>query len=142
MLEDIRPGFRAVAQTIVPDTSRLDAAGWAEVEGIVERAVASRPPGLRRQLRLFLRALEWLPFLYYGKRFTTLDPVRRSRFLRRIQDAPLLLLRRGFWGLRTLVFLGYYGRPGAAAEIGYRADPRGWGRGDDGGEGGRGGGRR
>ena len=104
----------------------LDAAGWAAVEQIIERALASRPPALRRQLRLFLHALEWLPFLYYGRRFTALDPVRRSRFLQRIQDAPLLLVRRGVWGLRTLILLGYYGRPAAAAEIGYRADPRGW----------------
>ena len=126
MLEDFRPGFRALVQTIVPDASRLDAAGWAAVEQIIERALASRPPALRRQLRLFLHALEWLPFLYYGRRFTALDPVRRSRFLQRIQDAPLLLVRRGVWGLRTLILLGYYGRPAAAAEIGYRADPRGW----------------
>ncbi len=126
MLEDFRPGFRALVQTIVPDASRLDAAGWAAVEEIIERALASRPPALRRQLRLFLHALEWLPFLYYGRRFTALDPVRRSRFLQRIQDAPLLLVRRGVWGLRTLILLGYYGRPAAAAEIGYRADPRGW----------------
>ena len=117
MLEDLRPGFRALAQTIVPEASRLDAAGWSVVEGIIERALASRPPALRRQLRLFIRALEWLPFLYYGKRFTALDPVRRSRFLQRMQDSPLLLVRRGFWGLRTLMLLGYYGRAGAAAEI-------------------------
>jgi len=126
VLEDLRPGFRALAQTVVPDASRLDAAGWTEVEGIVERALASRPPALRRQLRLLIRALEWLPFLYYGKRFSALDPVRRNRFLLRIQDSPLRLVRRGFWGLRTLILLGYYGRPGAAAEIGYRADSRGW----------------
>ena len=42
--------------------------------------------------------------------------------LRASSTLPLLLLRRGFWGLRTLVFLGYYARPEAAAEIGYRAD--------------------
>jgi hypothetical protein len=39
---------------------------------------------------------------------------------------PALLLRRGSWGLRTLVLMGYYGRPDAKQEIGYRADPRGW----------------
>jgi len=126
VLEDLRPGFRALAQTIVPEASRLDAAGWTEVEGIVERTLARRPAALRRQLRLLLHALEWLPLLYYGRRFTALDPVRRSRFLQRIQDSSLLLVRRGFWGLRTLILLGYYGRPAAAAEIGYRADPRGW----------------
>ena len=38
----------------------------------------------------------------------------------------MLAVRRGFWGLRTLVFMGYYARPEAAAAIGYRADVRGW----------------
>jgi len=55
-----------------------------------------------------------------------LDPARRARFLDSLQTSRLLLARRGIWGLRTLVLMGYYGRPRAAAAIGYRADPRGW----------------
>jgi len=62
----------------------------------------------------------------FGRPFTSLEPSRRGSFLGAVQDAPWLLVRRGFWGLRTLVFLGYYGRPAAGAEIGYRAHPRGW----------------
>ena len=34
--------------------------------------------------------------------------------------SQLTLLRRGFWGLRTLVFLGYYGRPEIGGRIGYQ----------------------
>src|SRR2546422_3095313 len=49
-----------------------------------------------------------------------------TTLFRSIERAPLLLMRRGLWGLRTLAFMGYYGRPAAAREIGYRADPRGW----------------
>ncbi len=93
---------------------------------MVESALASRPPALRRQLRLFIRLLEWLPLLRYGRRLTRLDPERRARFLSGVQDAPLVLIRRGFWGLRTLVLLGYYARAAAAAEVGYRAHPAGW----------------
>jgi hypothetical protein len=122
----VRDVFRAVAATIVPEASRLEPPTWDELEGIVERFLAARPPALRRQLRLFLRLLQWLPVARFGRSFTSLDPSRRQRFLAGLQDAPLLLVRRGFWGLRTLVFLGYYGRLEAAAEIGYRAHPRGW----------------
>jgi hypothetical protein len=43
-----------------------------------------------------------------------------------LETARLVLVRRGFWGLRTLILMGYYGRPAAAAAIGYRADPQGW----------------
>ena len=122
----VRRTFRAITETIVPEASQLDAAGWAALERIVDQAIAPRPRGLQRQLLTLIRAIEWLPAVRYGRRFTRLDAIRRSRFLAAFQDAPLLLLRRGFWGLRTLVLMGYYARPEGAAEIGYRADPRGW----------------
>ena len=126
VLPPVRGVFRAVATTIVPEAGRLDAPGWDELEGIVERFLEPRPPALRRQLRLFLRVLQWVPVARFGRPFTSLDPARRGPFLAAVQDAPWLLVRRGFWGLRTLVFLGYYGRPVAGTEIGYRAHPRGW----------------
>ncbi len=40
MLADIRPIFRAIAITVVPEAARLAPAGWADHEGIVERALA------------------------------------------------------------------------------------------------------
>jgi hypothetical protein len=126
VLDPVRPVFRAIAQTVVPEATRLSDADWAAVEAIVERALAPRPPRLRRQLVVLIRLLQWLPVLRYGRPFTALDAARRTRFLGQIQDAPLLLLRRGFWGLRTLALMGYYARPEAAGEIGYRGRPEGW----------------
>ncbi len=126
VLERVRPVFRAIATTVVPEAARLGAAEWADVEAIVTRALAARPARLQRQVALFLRLLDWLPLLRYGRRFTELDAGRRTRFLAFLQDNTPLLLRRGFWGVRTLALMGYYGRPAAAAAIGYRADPRGW----------------
>lgn len=122
----VRDSFRALARTIVPEATALDDAEWTEVERIIEQGLASRPASVRRQLRVLVRALDLIPLLRYGRTFRALDGDRRTRFLLGVQDAPLLLLRRGFWGLRTLVFMGYYGRPAAAAAIGYRADRRGW----------------
>ncbi len=121
-----RCAFRAVAVTIVPEAARLEPAAWDELEGIVARAVAARPRRVRRQLALLLHLLEWLPLLRYGRRLSRLDPARRARLLGSWQTASLLLLRRGVWGVRTLVLMGYYGRPAAAGAIGYRADARGW----------------
>ena len=120
------PVFRAVATCVVPDAARLDAAQWDEMEAIVARAIAARSRSVQRQLSLFLILLEWLPLLRYGRRLSRLDAARRAKFLDRLERAPLLLLRRGFWGVRTLILMGYYGRPAAAAEIGYRAAARGW----------------
>jgi hypothetical protein len=42
------------------------------------------------------------------------------------QDHPFRLFRVGFWGLRALVMLGYYGQTATAEAIGYRPDARGW----------------
>ena len=118
--------FRAVATCVVPEAARLDAAQWDEMAAIVARAIAARPRALQRQLALFFTLLEWLPLLRYGRRLSRLDAGRRARVLDRLERAPVLLLRRGFWGVRTLILMGYYGRPAAAAAIGYRADARGW----------------
>jgi len=120
------PVFRAFATCVVPEAGGLDTAQWDEMEAIVARAVAARSRAVQRQLALFLTLLEWLPLLRYGRRLSRLDPARRARFLDRVQRAPMLLVRRGFWGVRTLILMGYYGRPAAAADIGYRADARGW----------------
>jgi hypothetical protein len=126
VLAPVRHEFRALAAAIVPAAATLDDAGWGEVEAIVERALAARPAKMRRQLLLFVRLLTVAPLLRHGRRFPALDPAAQARFLGAVERSPLLLLRRGFWGLRTLVFMGYYGRPAAAAAVGYRAHARGW----------------
>jgi len=122
----VRPAYRALAETFVPESAALDERGWAEAEAIVERFLAGRPAAVRRQLGVLVRLLDVLPFFVHGRRFRSLDAARRLHFLQAMQRAPVLLLRRGIWGLRTLAFMGYYARPDAAAAIGYRADPRGW----------------
>jgi hypothetical protein len=126
LLSHVRDTFRAIAVTVVPEASALDEAGWSAFEALVEKTLAPRPASIKRQLVLFLRAIEHLPRLRWGRGFSTLTPDERTRFLAGLECAPALLLRRGFWGLRTLVFLGYYARPEAAWAIGYRADARGW----------------
>lgn len=121
------PGvFRALAATIVPEAGELDEAGWESLESIVLEALADRPASVRRQLRLFIRVLGVAPLVRYGRTFRGLDPARRAAFLRRVERSPVFLLRRGFWGLRTLVYMGYYARREAGEAIGYGARLRGW----------------
>jgi hypothetical protein len=67
-----------------------------------------------------------LSVLRYGKVFGRLDADRRALLLGRLENSPVLLLRRGLWGLRTLVYMGYYGQPQVREAIGYRAHPDGW----------------
>jgi hypothetical protein len=126
VLAPVRAVFRAIVVTIVPDSKQLDEPGWLALEELVEDALEIRPRTLRSQLQLFLRAIEWLPVLRYGRTFVALRDEQRSRVLTYLQDHQLERIRCGFWGLRTLAFLGYYGRPEGARAIGYVPDPRGW----------------
>ena len=126
LLHPVRAVFRSVAATVVPEAASLNTAEWLEVEQVVEVAIAQRPPKMQRQLVLFLRLIELMPLARFGKKFSRLDGPRRTLFLHGLERSKSLLVRRGFWGLRTLVFSGYYTRPAVAARIGYRAHRDGW----------------
>jgi len=126
MSSAVRPVFRAVVATVVPEAEQLDESGWRELETLAEAALRDRPPAMVRQLQLFLRSIQWLAVLRHGRRFTSLDPERRVRVLTHLQDHSIEIIRCGFWGLRALAFLGYYGRAEALRAIGYSPDPRGW----------------
>lgn len=126
LLAPVRRTFRAAAEAILPATTTLDEAGWATVERVVESALAQRPRKAQRQIVMFLRVLSVYPLLRHRRRFAELPRDRRERILHGLERGRHVLLRRGVWGLRTLVFMGYYTQPVHAASIGYRASPRGW----------------
>jgi hypothetical protein len=105
---------------IAPGLARLDDGGRERVRAIIERAMTTRPAAVRRQLGVFLNLVRWAPLIRYGARFDRLDPAHQEAVLRWFQDAPIGRLRSGFWGLKTLIYMGYYGRPEAGHEIGYR----------------------
>ena len=118
--------FRAVAEAVVPEIRQIDNISWQNFASIVEHALSQRPAGVQRQLALFLNGLNILSVVKYGRRVSALIPSMRTEFLESIERSGVLLLRRGFWGLRTLILMGYYARPEAAARIGYRAHANGW----------------
>lgn len=126
VLEPVRPIFRAVATAMVPELRSAGPTMWSEVEAEVERALATRPPAVARQVASFLRLVDWWSVPRYGRRLTKLDETRRTVLLESLERHPFLLIRRGIWGVRTLVFLGYYTRDDVAAFIGYRAHTDGW----------------
>jgi hypothetical protein len=122
----VRATFRAAAVAFVPELGDASDPAWDRLEATVANALADRPPRVARQLTALLRALDLLARLRFGRRLDRLDAARRTGFLRGFERFPLLVLRRGIWGLRTLVFLGYYTQSEVAARIGYRAHPAGW----------------
>lgn len=125
-LSSVRRTLYAIATAVVPESSALDDRAWAEVYAVIDAAVAKRDARVRRQLATFLRLVQVLPIPRYGRPLTSLSARQRRDFLEWVERSPFLLVRRGFWGIRTLVFMGYYARADGAAAIGYRASADGW----------------
>jgi hypothetical protein len=117
--------LRAMATTVVPEAEKLDVSGWTAFGTIIDEALKDRPDTIR-QLRLFLRIINISALLRHGRFFTSLDPERRTRHLKYFQHHRIDRFRIGLWGLRTMIFMGYYGQTTISAEIGYRPSPAGW----------------
>lgn len=122
----LRPKLRALAISFIPETALAHGEQWAALEATLEHVVQSRP-GLRRQLVLLIGLLDAAARIRYGRGLLGLDTVRRGALLENLAASRWLLLRRGIWGLRTLVMLGWYGQPEVTAALGYRASAAGWG---------------
>ena len=118
--------FRAMAATIVPELNTVDEDVWSRTEAIITQGLSSRPDAIARQLVLFIRLVNVLAVVRFLRPFTALDDARRLRLLSSLERAPVLAIRRGVWGLRTLVFMGYYGQDDVRAALGYRATSFGW----------------
>ena len=109
----------AIAPRIAPACAQMTPAGRDAMIALIEGTLASRTPAMRGQFRLFLRLLRWLPFLRHFRPLDRLDGPRQDAALRGFQDHPRQIIRAGFWGVRTLVLLGYYGQPATGPSISY-----------------------
>ena len=111
--------LQVLAARIVPETTDLDAAGLSRFFGIIDGALQERPASVRRQFAVFLGLLRWAPLARYGSPLDKLRTARQDAVLRWFEDCPVSLLRKGFWGLKAMVFMGYYGQPETNELVGY-----------------------
>jgi len=125
-LAPVEPAFRALAETFVPELADAGDDEWERVMETIDVALRSKEAAIGRKLALAVRALDGMALVTRGRRFVALGRESRRVFLERMQDSGWLVLRRGVWGLRTVVFLGYYGRPEVRERLGYRAHRDGW----------------
>lgn len=58
VLGAVRPVFRALACTCVPEARDLDEHAWADADAIAEQFLATRPAAGRRQVVLLIRVLD------------------------------------------------------------------------------------
>jgi hypothetical protein len=126
VLTFLQEPLRAIGSVILPSPEALDDQGWREAERIIERALAPKPWGVKLQIRLFLKAVNLFPLATTGRTLVNLPLDRRAAFLGRLHRSPVMPLRRGLWGIRTLILMGYYNQKRIREGIGYAAHPRGW----------------
>ena len=111
--------LRVLAARIVPETAELDSAGMSRFFGLIDEALLERPPSVRRQFGTYLGLLRWAPLVRFGGSFEKLSDDRQDAVLGWFESCPVGLLRAGFWGLKVLIFMGYYGPPETNAVVGY-----------------------
>lgn len=122
----LRRHLRPLARAFLPEATGFAESDWAAMESLIAGALHGKPARLQRQLGLFVRIIGVLAVIRCRRGLGTIGDDRLRTLLESLERSPLLLIRRGVWGLRTLVFMGYYTRPEAAAAIGYRATAAGW----------------
>jgi hypothetical protein len=117
-----RPGDPAI-----PSADDVDVAGFADAWS------ARLPAGVRRDLGRFLAYVEHLAPMGagFGARFTRLAAAAQDAVLASLEASSSDLLRAGFDGLRSLVFMGYYRDPRTWGIVGYDGPlvgrpPGGW----------------
>ena len=108
----------SLAACIVPES----AGAPPQVTGpllAIDEELRPRPRLQQLEFKVLLLAIRWMTVPFTLRWFERLPPERQVRWLRLLENAPLTLLRVGIWGLKTLVFLGYYTQDGVQRRILY-----------------------
>jgi hypothetical protein len=111
----------------IPTADQLDVAGF------VDGWMGQMPERVRRDLGRFLAYLEHVAPVRAGfaSRFTRLAPPAQDQVLSSVEESGSELLRAGFDGIKSLIFLGYYRDPRTWGILGYDGPlvgrpPAGW----------------
>ncbi len=108
-----------LAARIVPESAGAPAQVTDPLLAAVDEELQPRPRLQQLEFKLLLFAIRWMTVPFTLHRFERLQGERQDRWLGFLENAPLTLLRVGIWGLKTLVFLGYYTQDGVQRRILY-----------------------
>jgi len=112
---------RRIAAADRADDATIPSPDEVGVAAFVDQWTARLPENVRRDLGRFLAYVEHIAPLGMGcvSRFTRLAAGEQDRVLASIESSSIDLLRAGFDGLRSLVFLGFYRDPRTWSIVGY-----------------------
>jgi hypothetical protein len=108
-----------LAARIVPESAGAPPQVTEPLLAAVDEELRPRPRLQQLEFKLLLFAIRWMTVPFTLHRFERLPGERQDRWLGFLENAPLTLLRVGIWGLKTLVFLGYYTQDGVQQRIVY-----------------------
>ncbi len=120
--------FLVLAGRIVPAIGSLPPEEQDEIAAVVHEALAQRDKAVQMQFRLLLEVLRWSTMPRHGRPLDKLPGAVQDEVIRRMEDSPFPRIRTGVWGLKTLVYMGYYGDPERAQQFGYAPSFEGNGR--------------
>ncbi len=118
--------LRAIVEAFIPATQGLSAQEYAALIARIDARLAQEEPIVTTQLRFLVRVLDFLPLFRYGAPLHSLPADQRHRFLAWMQDCPIAKLRVGVWGLRTMIYVGWYTDTQVAQGLGWKASAGGW----------------
>jgi len=98
-----------VGMTIVPEVADLDESGKDNYLSIIDHALAGREKAVRFQFIAFLNLLRYSTLIRYGRTLGKLSQDKQTKVLTGFQNSGNAKFRSGFWGMRTLILMGYYG---------------------------------
>jgi len=126
VIPEKKAGFiLAIAGRIVPEIASLDDRERRGILRVIDDSLASREPVLRMQFMFFLTMIRLSTLPRYARTLDRLAPEIQDRMLHKFEDSPIPRLRIGMWGLKTLVFMGYYGKYERAVQLGYTPSLKG-----------------
>jgi hypothetical protein len=108
-----------LAARIVPESAGAPPQVTEPLLAAFDEELRPRPRLQQFEFKLLLFAIRWMTVPFTLHRFERLPGERQDRWLGFLENAPLTLLRVGIWGLKTLVFLGYYTQDGVLRRIVY-----------------------
>lgn len=101
--------FGAIQGCLAPRSKQFTSEQKRESLKIVNDFLQNQSRGVHFKLTVFFLFIRFLSF------FCGLEAIMTFLF-----DSPMPILRKGFWGLNTLVKLGVYGQASVYDDIGYK----------------------
>lgn len=117
----VQHAARRIAAPDRPGDGSIPSADDLDVAGFVDGWMARMPAAVRRDLGRFLGYLEHVAPIGAGhaSRFSRLPAAAQDEVLASVEASSSDLLRAGFDGLKSLVFMGYYREPRTWGILGY-----------------------